>query len=111
MPVRKTRWLKEVNYSFEELNEKKVFATFTTNEGASYEGEGTIRARERPDGALAVDLVFTRHDSAYTHTDILFHLSPRQFRQLERSKEGENYEFRFRGHLKPDNDSEKGEAS
>ena len=81
-----------------------MFAAFTTNDGVSYEGKGIIRAHEHPDSRLAIDLVFTRHDSAYKRTDILFHLSPRQLRRLQKSERDENYDFQYEGQLMPDSD-------
>ncbi|MEA3188677.1 MAG: hypothetical protein QOD99_2507 [Chthoniobacter sp.] len=101
--VSKTRWLKSA-WSYEQLNDKKVFATFITKDGLSYEGTGVTRVRRNPEGLLAVGLVFTRHDGPYQRTDIIYHLSSRQLPHLERAADDEAFEFRYAGNLTPDND-------
>ncbi len=101
------RWLKS-SWSYEQLIDKKVFATFTTNDGLSFEGTGVIRVRRNPEGLLAVELVFTRHDDPYKRTDMVYFLSSRQLPHLEHAADGEPYEFRYAGHLTPDNDEANG---
>ena len=98
------RWLKS-ELSRDQLDGKKVFAEFTTLEGAHYSGTGVIRALSNEEH-LAVDLVFTRHDSPGQLTDILFHLSARQLAHLQPAPSGEKYHYRYEGQLQPDNSPE-----
>jgi hypothetical protein len=100
--TRRTRWIKSP-FSYENLRDKRVFAQFTTQRGQSYEGTGKIRVNRNREGKLAVDLVFTRVDSPYQFTDIIFHLSSRQATHLRRAPDGVEYHFVYQGHLAPDN--------
>jgi hypothetical protein len=100
--TRKTRWIKSP-FSYEDLRDKRVFAQFTTQRGQSYEGTGEIRVHRNPKGKLAVDLAFTRVDSPYQFTDIIFHLSSQQATHLRKAPDGAEYQFVYQGHLTPDN--------
>ena len=102
---KKPRWIKS-RWSRNELNGKRVFARFTASTGASHEGTGAIRVGESPRGLLAIDLVFTRYDSPYQRTDILFHLSARQLRHLKKSKNNAEHDVEYEGRLVPDNQPE-----
>lgn len=107
MPLKKnapTRWVKS-NWTDDDLNGKKVFASFTINEGGSYEGTGEMRARQNPDGEIAVELVFERYDSPYHRTDFVYFLSAAQLERLTpvaASKSGD-IDFQYEGQLVPDN--------
>lgn len=85
-----------------ELNDKKVFARFVIKDGSGYEGVGIIRARTRPpvDSLAAIELVFTRRDSPYQFTDMVFFLTAAQAAKLKRV-EGKDYDFEFEGLLEP----------
>src|SRR5437867_12843331 len=87
---RRPRWINSP-FSYEDLNDKRIFAQFTTQAGQSYEGTGEIRVLRNPGGQLAVDLVFTRFDSPYQCTDIIFHLSSRQATHLRNAPNGAEY--------------------
>jgi hypothetical protein len=101
------RWLKP-RFSYEQLQDKTIFAQFVTRSGESYKGEGKIRVRENPAGLLAIDLVFTRHDSHDVRTDIIFHLSSRQFEHIRKAPEAPEteHDFEYDGILAPDNQPE-----
>ena len=96
----KIRWL-DTSWSSKELRGKRIFAKFTTRGGQSYSGIGEIRVRENPEGKLAVELVFTRRDSPYQFTDIIYFLSSGQVSQLVKTDHAD-YEFLYRVHLYPD---------
>jgi hypothetical protein len=98
---KRTRWLK-APWKVEELRGKRVFASFVTASGHEYKGSGEIRVRRNPAGLLAIDLVFTRQDTAYQITDILFHVSSRQLRHLRKAPSGTDFDFEYEGILTPD---------
>lgn len=95
------RWIK-THLTLDDLKKKRIFAQFTTRSGNSYEGVGDVRAVRNSVGRLAIDLVFTRVDSAYQHTDILFFLSSSQAERIHQAPEGANYDLIYEGHLAPD---------
>ena|SRR5438105_7036946 len=99
---RKTRWI-DAPFGYEDLRDKRIFAQFTTQAGDSYQGTGEIRVRRNSQGRLAIDLAFTRVDSPYQFTDIIFHLSTRQAQHLQKAPVGAGYQFVYEGHLTPDN--------
>jgi hypothetical protein len=96
----KIRWL-DTSWRSKELRAKRIFAEFTTRAGESYSGIGEIRVRENPEGKLAIELVFTRRDSPYQFTDIIYYLSSRQIPQLVK-EDNADYDFIYRDHLYPD---------
>lgn len=98
---KRTRWI-QVPWKIDELREKRVFARFVTASGHQYEGTGKIRARQNPDGLLTIDLVFTRRDTAYQRTDILFHISSRQVLHLKKASNNIEFDFEYDGILTPD---------
>jgi hypothetical protein len=98
---KRMRWIKS-SWRREELHTKKVFAHFVTASGHGYEGPGTIRARKNLNDLLAIDLVFTRQDTASQFTDILFHLSSRQLPHLKKAPSGADCDFEYEGVLTPD---------
>ncbi len=98
---KRTRWLKSP-WQLDELRGKRVFAHFVTASGHGYEGSGEIRVRQNPDGLVAIDLVFTRRDTAYQFTDILFHISSRQLPHLKEASSGAGFDFEYEGTLTPD---------
>ncbi|HEY2711388.1 MAG TPA: HNH endonuclease signature motif containing protein [Chthoniobacterales bacterium] len=95
------RWIRS-SLSYSDLNSKSVFAQFVTNSGHGYEGKGKIRAVRNPQGLLTVDLVFTRRDTPFRFTEIIFHISPRQLPHLQRAATGADYDFLYDGVLRPD---------
>jgi hypothetical protein len=96
------RWINST-WRYEQLKDKRVFAHFVTNSGHQYTGTGKLRVGQNPAGLLKIDLVFTRQDTPYQMTDIIFHLSSRQARNLREVPNGtEDYEFRYEGILTPD---------
>ncbi len=99
------RWLKS-RFTYEELNEKRVFARFIIRSGESYEGKGEIRVCQNPAGLQTIALVFTRHDSYDTRTDISFHLSSQQLQQLRRAGVDADHEFEYYGVLSSDDQPE-----
>jgi hypothetical protein len=102
--LRRTRWIKGP-FTYEDPNDKRVHATFTTNAGDTYKGTGEIRARHnRKDNLFAIDLAFTRMDSPYQITDIIFHLSSRQAACLKKAPDRAEYDYFYDGHLTPDDD-------
>jgi hypothetical protein len=96
------RWLKS-ELSRDQLHGKKVFAKFTTNQGRSFSGTGTIRALCNPEGLLSIDLVFTHILSPTEIEDIIFHISSRQLQHLTPTAASEDFDYHYDGLLKPDN--------
>jgi HNH endonuclease len=98
---KRTRWL-TAPWKRNELDGKRVFAHFVTASGHGYEGQGEIRARENPEGLVAIDLVFTRRKEAYQLVDMLFHISSRQLPHLQKAPSGADVDFEYEGTLMPD---------
>lgn len=82
---------------------RKSLQNFVTSTGRRYAGIGLIRARRNPSEQLSIELVFTRWDSPWQFTDIIFRVSSRQLAQIIKTDSAE-YEYIFQGILVPDND-------
>ncbi len=97
------RWIKSPILP-DQLIDKKVYARFVAQDSGAYEGVGQLRVRRRPeiDDRIAVDLVFTRRDSATQFTDIIFFLTAGQVVRLKPVTEKGEYHFQFDGLLKPE---------
>lgn len=97
-----TRWIESPSFKAEDLDGEEVLASFTTGNGLGYKGTGTLRARINPDGLIAVDLVFCRHDGPYHRTDIVYSLSAEQLQRLKPASVKDEFDFRYDGELIPE---------
>ena len=64
-----------------------------------------VYARTREE-LLAIDLVFTRRDTAYQFTDIIFHTSRGTSAPEEEPENKTGFDFEYQGLLTPDNQSD-----